>query len=208
MKWGSQLPSSLLSAHKPPAMRQSSARLLQGMGAPRKAEQPPKQLYCSDISTQTFPFGFSSTSRQEGALEPAHTDSLWLPHWEHVSVRDPLKVVGPKTKQPRSVVRDFPSKPGQWLCPSARACVGNRAQIQPCDPWPWALWLMGISLCASHTPFLPPENHSWHCCWPFLRSWKIPCSVVFHFPVWDIMGIMLSSTLKCCKGWRWKMTFD
>lgn len=61
-------------------------------GSSRKAEQPPKPLCCSDISTQTFPLGFSSTCRHWGALQPAHAGSLWLPtgntalgetHWKH-----------------------------------------------------------------------------------------------------------------------------
>lgn len=164
----------------------------------RKAEQPPKRLCCSDISTQTFPLGFSSTSRQWGALEPAHADSLWLPHWEHVSARDPLKVLGPKHKQAPSVVRALPSKPGQWLCPSARACVGSKAEIQPWDPWSWALSLLGISLGASHLfcqlKSLLTLLSSWHC-----PSWEAKKFLA------QLYSTVLSSTLK---GWRWKMTFD
>lgn len=184
VKWSSQLPPSLLSAQKAPGRRQSSV------------SQGKLRLSSVTSALRHFHPAFPAHPGTEG-LCSQHTLTLYGSPTGNTSLWDThSKFWGPKHKWAHPVLEDLLSEPGQWLCPSGRAET---------QPWElsdcWAPALVHLTHLFCHLKSLLtlllalPERL------------KNSCSVVFHFPVWDMVGVMLSSTSKGCKGCKWKITF-
>lgn len=140
--WFAWLWREALSCHLPSALLrnlQAGAKAQRGSHKESWAE-PPSDWTTVTSALRHFHPAFPA---HPGALQPAHTGSLWLPHREHGSVRN----AGSKTQLGSFCAGGFAFR--AWAVTVSFSLSWNSALA--------ALWVLGTSLCASHTPFLPPE---------------------------------------------------
>lgn len=160
--WFVSLWSESLSCHLPSLCSQASSQGTKLSEAPARNGRPKESWAASravelqwhqhsDISSWLF--------QHIQAVRGSGASTHWLfmaPPLGKWLCERPAASAGFKTQTGSVCAEGFAFQAWQWLCPSARACVRSKAEIQPCDPWPWALWLLGISHTSSAT-WNPPD---------------------------------------------------
>lgn len=198
VKWSSQLPPSLLSAQKAPAKETKLSE------APARSGRPGESWDGAAVTSalRHFHSAFPAHPGREGSA----ASTRWLFMAPPLGTRlceTPTQTAGSKTQTGSSCAGGFAFPAWAVLVSFSQSLWGEKAEIQPWELSDcWASAVVHLTHLFCHLKSLLalllalPERL------------KNSFSVVFHFPVWVILGIMLSSTLKCCKGWRWNLTFD